>query len=113
MAKKKAAKKKVAKKKVAKSPAHKAKTEQSKREAARNKGEQEQFSWEYDDIAALTGKNRNAIYQAASRGAFDPHNFRSILYYLARHAKIDTKKQMLAYMLSPENNGNPGMKKKK
>jgi len=105
--------KKAAKKKVAKSPAHKAKTEQFKREAARNMGEQEQFVWTYDDIAALTGKKRNAIYQAASRGAFDPHNFQSILYYLARHASIDTKKQMLAYMLSTENTGNPGMRKKK
>lgn len=107
------AKKKAAKKKAAKAPGDKRKTGQVKREAARNMGEQEQFFWEYDDIAALTGKNRNAIYQAASRGAFDPHNFRSILYYLARHASIETKQQMLAYMLSTENAGNPGMKKKK
>ena len=106
MAKKKAVKKKAA------APADKRKT-QAAREAARNKGEQEQFFWVYDDLAKVTGKERGAIYQAVTRGAFDPNNFVSVLYYLARHANLETKQNMLKFMLEAGNNANPGMKKKK
>lgn len=106
MAKKKAAKKKAV------APANKGATKAA-RDAARSRGEQEQFFWVYDDIVKVTGKERGAIYQAVTRGAFDPNNFVSVLFYMARHANLETKSQMLKFMLEAGNNSNPGMKKKR
>jgi hypothetical protein len=96
----------MAKKKAVKSPADKAKTEYV-RKAARKSGEQESFTFTYDDIARITGKRRNAVYQAVTRGSFDPTDLKSVFFYLARHATMANKKRCVEFILDPAAKDNP------
>jgi len=93
-------------KRKAKAPADRAKTEYV-RKAARKSGEQEDFTFNYDDIARLTGKKRNTVYQAVTRGSFDPTSLRSVFFYVARHSTMANKKKCLEFMLDPKAKDNP------
>lgn len=96
----------MAKKKKAKAPADAAATN-----AARKYGEQERYYYDYDDIARITGKSRNALYQATARGTLDPSDFEAVLYFIARHATMDRKKKIVEYILDPSSGANPAKKK--
>lgn len=93
-----AKKRPAAKPRQAKPPAHQEQTEYQRR-AARQKGEQEQHVWTYDDLVKLTGKARNTIYQHVARGSFDPEDLFSVVVWLARHAKPQLKRRMIDYAL--------------
>lgn len=79
------------------------------RRAARAMGEQETHSWHYDDLIRLTGKTRNTLYQHVARGTFEPENLESVIYWVARHAKLDVKRRILDYALDQSASRNPGL----
>ena len=95
----------MAKKRKAKAPA-----DESATNAARKYGEQERYYYDYDDLAKITGKSRNALYQATARGTLDPSDFEAVLYFVARHATLDRKKKFVEYILDPSSAKNPAKK---
>lgn len=62
------------------------------------------WSWTYSDLMALTGKELNAIHQAASRGTrgtdsgFTPDNFRSVVLWVFRNASDSLRQDIMGQM---------------
>lgn len=84
-----------------------------KKNAARSLGEQERHYWDYDDLVRITGKTRNTIYKHVERGSFDPNDLMSVVLWVARHASMDRKRQILDYALDPTASENPALKRKR
>lgn len=84
-----------------------------KHNAARGLGEQEAHFFDYDDLCKLVGKQRNTVYKHVERGAFDPDDLRSVVLWVARHATLDLKRQILDYALDPGASSNPALAGKK
>lgn len=81
------------------------------KKAARGLGEQEQHFWDYDDLCKIVGKTRNTVYQHVTRGSFDPDDLKSVVLWVARHAPIALKRQILDYALDQTASENPAMKR--
>lgn len=62
------------------------------------------WSYSYEDLVELTGKSRNAIHQAASRGmrgiasGFHPDDFRSVVLWIFRNATDEFKLDIMTEM---------------
>jgi len=62
------------------------------------------WSFNYEDLQKLTGKEINAIHQAASRGmrgvasGFNPDDFRSVVLWIFRNATDDFKMDIMTEM---------------
>lgn len=62
------------------------------------------WTYGYEDLAKLTGRQANAIHQAASRGTrgvasgFNPESFESVVRWVFRNATDDFKIKLLAEM---------------
>lgn len=62
------------------------------------------FFYTYEDLQKLTGRDRNAIHQAASRGkrrkasGFDPEDFRSVVLWVFRNATDELRMEILGQM---------------
>jgi len=74
---------------------------QSPRRARRSQGEPEKHYWYYQDLEQLTGKAMNTLYQHCRRGSFDPASLESVIYFVARHATPEVKRNILEYTLQP------------
>lgn len=44
------------------------------------------WTYNYHDIARITGQSVDAVYQHKSRGKFDPDKLETVLIYLAEYA---------------------------
>ena len=83
----------------------------------------EQFTYNYEDLAKLTGLTANTIYQHKTRGKFDPHDIRSVFQYIAQYAEPTLQDEIIElvirgarlYRQSPtsKNKKKAGKKKKK
>lgn len=57
------------------------------------------FTFDYDDLTEITGLGKNAIYQHVARGELNPHDLRSLVLWLSRHAEREFRIQMMAEAL--------------
>ena len=63
-----------------------------------------EYTYTYEDLASLTGKNLPAIHQAASRGrrkiksGFNPEDFRSVVLWVFRNATDELREDILGQM---------------
>lgn len=53
------------------------------------------FVWNYEDLIKLTGMSMEALYQARSRGSFDPENLGSVVLFLGRHGTQEFRTQLV------------------
>jgi predicted DNA-binding transcriptional regulator AlpA len=81
--------------------------------AARSLGQQEKHCWEYDDLVKITGKSRNTIYKHVERKSFDPDDLMSVVLWVARHAPVATKRQILDYALDHTASENPAIARRR
>ena len=59
----------------------------------------QKFCWTYADLQKLTGKKRNTIHQATTRGELDPNRLKSVVAYTLRHARPKLRMELLRYAL--------------
>ena len=61
----------------------------------------ENWTYNYKDIEKLVAKSSiNMVHQAKSRGYFDPNDFKSVIFWIARHAKPEIKRELLEYIMA-------------
>ena len=58
------------------------------------------WTYNYIDLAKMTGTSVNTVQQAASRGYFDPEKIETVFLWLVRNAKPSLKKRMVEYLMA-------------
>ena len=61
-----------------------------------------EFTFGYKDLGKLSGMALNSVQQHTRRGTLDPSDLRSVLIWLARHGKLNLRRQIVYAALSRE-----------
>jgi len=56
------------------------------------------WTFNYADLAEITGLSVNAVYQAACRNSFDPSDLHSVILWVFRAAGDDLKEELIGEM---------------
>lgn len=58
-----------------------------------------QWTYNYETLAALTGLARDTVYQHKSRGYFDPNDFKSVILYAIEYGGIELQQEAMELTL--------------
>lgn len=67
-----------------------------------------EYTYTYDDIAALTGLTVNSVSQHKVRGEIIPEDLGSVALYLVRYGSLDFRRAVLEQLLRREVPDDPG-----